>query len=106
MGAGDFSPRFGLAYRASESIVIRGGYGINDDPYPLAFVRDMLGNYPSSINLTVTSPNAFQFRAGFAMASLRWWCLTSAAASFPFRQTSARGRSIPNRSAATFTRST
>lgn len=61
MGKGDFSPRVGLAYRASESMVIRGGYGINYDPYPLAFVRDMLGNYPSSINLTVPSQNAFQF---------------------------------------------
>ena len=66
MGAGDFSPRFGLAYRASESLVIRGGYGINYDPYPLAFVRDLLGNYPSSINLTVTSPNAFQFAGRLA----------------------------------------
>ena len=66
MGKGDFSPRFGLAYRASDTMVIRGGYGINYDPYPLAFVRDLLGNYPSSINLTVTSPNAFQFAGRLA----------------------------------------
>ena len=66
MGKGDFSPRFGLAYRASDTLVIRGGYGINYDPYPLAFVRDLLGNYPSSINLTVTSPNAFQFAGRLA----------------------------------------
>jgi hypothetical protein len=46
--------------------VIRGGYGINYDPYPLAFVRDLLGNYPSSIGLTVTSPNAFQFAGRLA----------------------------------------
>ena len=46
--------------------MIRGGYGINYDPYPLAFVRDLLGNYPSSINLTVTSPNAFQFAGRLA----------------------------------------
>ena len=46
MGRGNFSPRLGLAYRATDTLVIRGGYGINYDPYPLAFVRDMLGNYP------------------------------------------------------------
>src|SRR4030095_10347096 len=45
----------------NESIVVRGGYGINYDPYPLAFVRDLIGNYPSSIQLTVPSANAFQF---------------------------------------------
>ncbi len=61
MGPGNFSPRLGLAYRATDTMVIRGGYGINYDPYPLAFVRDLLGNYPSSIGLTVTSPNTFQF---------------------------------------------
>jgi hypothetical protein len=61
MGRGNFSPRLGLAYRASDVMVIRGGYGINYDPYPLAFTRDLLGNYPSSIGLTLTSPNAFQF---------------------------------------------
>ena len=33
-------------------MVIRGGYGVNYDPYPLAFVRDLLGNYPSGIGLT------------------------------------------------------
>jgi hypothetical protein len=66
MGAGTFSPRLGLAYRATDKLVIRGGYGINYDPYPLAFVRDLLGNYPSGIGLSVTSPNAFQFAGRLA----------------------------------------
>jgi hypothetical protein len=66
MGKGSFSPRVGLAYRASDTMVVRGGYGISYDPYPLAFVRDLLGNYPSSIGLTVTSPNAFQFAGRLA----------------------------------------
>ena len=66
MGKGNISPRLGLAYRASDTLVIRGGYGINYDPYPLAFVRDLLGNYPSSIGLTITSPNAFQFAGRLA----------------------------------------
>jgi hypothetical protein len=66
MGIGNFSPRLGLAYRASDTMVIRGGYGINYDPYPLAFVRDLLGNYPSGIGLTVPSPNSFQFAGRLA----------------------------------------
>jgi hypothetical protein len=61
MGWGNISPRIGIAYRATDDLVIRGGYGINYDPYPLAFVRDILGNYPSSINLTINSPNAFTY---------------------------------------------
>ena len=40
--------------------MLRGGYGINYDPYPLAFVRNILGNYPSSISLSVPQPNALQ----------------------------------------------
>jgi outer membrane receptor protein involved in Fe transport len=37
----NFSPRVGLAYRVTDSFVIRAGYGINYDPYPLSFVRNM-----------------------------------------------------------------
>jgi hypothetical protein len=61
MGKGNISPRLGVAYRVTDKLVIRGGFGINYDPYPLAFVRNILGNYPSSINLSLTSPNAFQY---------------------------------------------
>ena len=57
----NFSPRVGLAYRASDTLVIRAGYGINYDPYPLAFVRDLIGNYPSGLNLSVTAANSFQY---------------------------------------------
>ena len=53
MGAGNLSPRFGVAYRITEKMVARGGYGRNYDPYPLAFVRDLIGNYPSSISLSI-----------------------------------------------------
>jgi carboxypeptidase family protein/TonB-dependent receptor-like protein len=60
MGPGNISPRLGLAYRATDAIVLRGGYGINYDPYPLAFVRNLLGNYPSSINLSLPQANSFQ----------------------------------------------
>ena len=57
----NFSPRIGLAYRPTSTWVIRTGYGINYDPYPLAFVRDMLTNYPNDLQLTVTSPNSNQY---------------------------------------------
>src|SRR5688572_5803634 len=60
MGPGNISPRLGLAYRLNEAVVVRGGYGINYDPYPLAFVRNLLGNYPSSINLSLPQANSFQ----------------------------------------------
>ena len=66
MGKGNISPRLGVAYRVTDKMVIRGGFGINYDPYPLAFVRNILGNYPSSINLSLTSPNAFQYASRLA----------------------------------------
>jgi hypothetical protein len=69
MGKGNLSPRLGAAYRATDTLVIRGGFGINYDPYPLAFVRDILGNYPSSINLSVTAPNGFQYASRLAAGS-------------------------------------
>jgi hypothetical protein len=49
----NFSPRVGVAYRPTETTVVRAGFGINYDPYPLAFVRDMLTNYPNDLLLTV-----------------------------------------------------
>ena len=49
----NFSPRVGLAYRPTETTVVRAGFGINYDPYPLAFVRDMLTNYPADLLLTI-----------------------------------------------------
>ncbi|MDX2151247.1 MAG: TonB-dependent receptor [Bryobacteraceae bacterium] len=39
-----FAPRFGFAYRASDTFVIRGGYGITNDPYNLA--RPHRTNHP------------------------------------------------------------
>jgi len=56
----NFSPRVGLAYRPTESLVIRAGYGINYDPQPLAFVRDLIGNYPSTLNFSQTGASTFE----------------------------------------------
>jgi len=52
-----FAPRIGLAYRATESTVIRAGYGLNYDPLP--FSRPLRGFYPLTINNVFNSPNAF-----------------------------------------------
>ena len=66
MGPGNVSPRIGLAYRVGDNIVIRGGYGINYDPYPLAFVRNLLGNYPSSISLSLPQASSLLLPDGSA----------------------------------------
>jgi hypothetical protein len=70
MPAGNVSPRLGLAYRLNEAIVLRGGYGINYDPYPLAFVRNLLGNYPSSISLSLPQPAGAFSPAGTLAAGI------------------------------------
>lgn len=53
-----FAPRFGLAYRATDTFVMRAGYGITNDPYNLS--NPMRANYPTAIALTITGPNSFQ----------------------------------------------
>jgi hypothetical protein len=53
-----FAPRGGIAYRASETLVIRAGYGISIDPFSLA--RPFKTNYPTLIGLNITGPNSFQ----------------------------------------------
>lgn len=57
-----FRPRLGLAYRASDTLVIRAGYGITNDPFTL--VRPLRGNYPVILASDIISSN------GFAPASL------------------------------------
>lgn len=54
----NFSPRLGLAWRPAPTLVLRAGYGLNYDPYPLAFVRNMLTNYPNDLLLTAVAPNS------------------------------------------------
>ncbi len=39
-----FSPRLGLAWRATDTFIVRAGYGITYDPFSLA--RDLRANYP------------------------------------------------------------
>jgi hypothetical protein len=52
-----FAPRIGIAYRLTESTVIRMGYGISYDPLPMARVfRDP---YPLTIPQSFVAPNSF-----------------------------------------------
>jgi TonB dependent receptor len=53
-----FAPRVGLAYRITEDFVMRAGYGITNDPYPLS--RPMRTNHPILIELTNRGGNTFQ----------------------------------------------
>ena len=54
---GLLAPRFGMTYRATESLVFRAGFGITNDPYSLA--RPMRTNHPVLINLVVPSPHSW-----------------------------------------------
>src|SRR5579863_649031 len=52
-----FAPRIGLAYRATNSFVVRGGYGITYEPYNL--VDNLRTNFPILIPLFVSAPSSF-----------------------------------------------
>lgn len=54
-----FAPRLGVAYRATDTFVVRGGYGINFDPYSLA--KALRTNHPMLIELVVPSRNSLSF---------------------------------------------
>ena len=56
---GLFAPRIGATFRATPSLVLRGGFGITNDPYSLA--RPMRTNHPVLLNLTLQAPNPFNW---------------------------------------------
>jgi hypothetical protein len=53
-----FAPRAGFAYRIGDDWVVRAGYGISIDPYPLG--RPLRDNYPVVLNREFTGTNSFQ----------------------------------------------
>lgn len=53
-----FSPRVGIAWRWTDTFVIRAGYGITNDPFVIT--EPMRANYPVLIPLNVEGPNSFQ----------------------------------------------
>lgn len=52
-----FSPRLGMTYRITDTAVLRGGFGITNDPYSLA--RSMRTNHPILINLLDEADHSF-----------------------------------------------
>jgi hypothetical protein len=64
MEKGLFAPRVGLTFRATPSMVIRGGFGITNDPYSLA--RPMRTNHPILLNLIVNAPSTFSWAGRMA----------------------------------------
>lgn len=52
-----FAPRMGVAWRPNEKTVVRAGYGITNDPFPLA--DHFRANYPLVLFQDINSPNAF-----------------------------------------------
>ena len=54
-----FAPRIGLAYRATDTFVIRAGYGISYDPLNVG-PRNLRSNYPVILVLNVTGANTYQ----------------------------------------------
>ncbi|MEJ7606818.1 MAG: hypothetical protein WKF37_11255 [Bryobacteraceae bacterium] len=53
-----FAPRLGLAWRASNTFVVRAGYGITNDPF--VAMEALRANYPVLIPLTIEGLNSFQ----------------------------------------------
>ncbi|MCW5964734.1 MAG: TonB-dependent receptor [Bryobacterales bacterium] len=54
-----FAPRIGLAWRVDDKTVVRTGYGISIDPFPLAI--PLRSSYPTVIEQSRVSPNTFSF---------------------------------------------
>lgn len=52
-----FAPRLGLAYRVKDRFVVRAGYGITNDPFPM--IRRLRSNYPTIIELVNDGPNSW-----------------------------------------------
>ncbi|MGH9659730.1 MAG: TonB-dependent receptor, partial [Bryobacteraceae bacterium] len=53
----NFAPRFGIAYRASEKTVLRGGYGVSTIPFP---DNSYAFNFPVLQNNAFNAPNTYR----------------------------------------------
>lgn len=58
-----FSPRLGLAYRATEKTVFRAGFGMNWDPWNLA--RPLRTNYPVLVVMNINAPASLGWATTF-----------------------------------------
>jgi hypothetical protein len=64
-----FAPRIGLAYRATNTFVVRAGYGITYDPFNL--IDSLRTNYPILIPLNEVSPSSLLAAGVLDSASLQ-----------------------------------
>ncbi len=53
----NFAPRFGIAYKLSDNIVLRGGYGLFYDRPSAAFINTVFSNYPFLREVEITRPS-------------------------------------------------
>jgi len=56
-----FAPRAGIAYRLTDSTVIRAGYGLTNDPTNLGGVLGNRQNFPDILATTIPAPNSFSY---------------------------------------------
>jgi hypothetical protein len=56
-----FAPRVGIAYRFTNSTVLRAGYGLTNDPTNLGGVLGNRQNYPDIFATTIPAPNSFSY---------------------------------------------
>ena len=56
-----FAPRAGIAYRLTDSTVIRAGYGLTNDPTNYGASLGNRQNYPDILATTLNAPNSFSY---------------------------------------------
>ena len=56
-----FEPRIGIAYRLTDSTVIRGGYGLSTDPTNMGAVLGNRQDFPDIVTSTLTAPNSYSW---------------------------------------------
>ncbi len=54
-----FAPRLGLAWRATDTFVVRAGFGITNDPFSATEL--LRANYPVLVPLNIAAPNSFRW---------------------------------------------
>lgn len=59
-----FAPRVGIAWRATDTLVIRTGYGLTYNPFNLG--RDLRGNLPTQFSQRLPAPNSYSYATTLA----------------------------------------
>ncbi len=54
-----FAPRVGIAWRATDTLVVRTGYGLTYNPFNLG--RDLRGNLPTQFSQALPAPNSHSY---------------------------------------------